>query len=376
MDPITALPFIPENIVVHLGRPNQDAQNVTVPFPEYIKNVASSEIYPTWPENAIRANIYAIITFALNRIYTEWYRSRGYDFDITNSTQYDQAFQYGRDIFENISEIVDEIFNNYVRKQGSVAPYFTQFCNGTTVTCDGLSQWGTVELANQGLTPLEILQYYYGDDIEIVQNAPIRSGIESYPGTPLEVGDAGNEIKTIQVQLNRISNNYPAIPKINPSNGIFGEQTAAAVRTFQGIFNLPQTERRINPPGTKSNIFITALNGWVNLRQKAFHWKKCFLPTPLFCDWVLPVRAFRCCNTTWMLLAILTLLWTLSLLTVFLAPIQKKLCGTFSRNTVWQSMVLWGGTPGINFRKFMRELFLLCRKVIRAKKRKFIQVII
>lgn len=241
MDPITALPFIPENIVVHLGRPNQDAQNVTVPFPEYIKNVASSEIYPTWPENAIRANIYAIITFALNRIYTEWYRSRGYDFDITNSTQYDQAFQYGRDIFENISEIVDEIFNNYVRKQGSVAPYFTQFCNGTTVTCDGLSQWGTVELANQGLTPLEILQYYYGDDIEIVQNAPIRSGIESYPGTPLEVGDAGNEIKTIQVQLNRISNNYPAIPKINPSNGIFGEQTAAAVRTFQGIFNLPQT---------------------------------------------------------------------------------------------------------------------------------------
>ena len=156
------LPYIPEFITVHLGAPNSNAPNVQVSFPEYIKNVASSEIYPTWPESSIRANIYAQISFALNRIYTEWYRSRGYDFDITNSTQYDQKFIQGRDIFDNVSQIVDEIFNNYVRRQGSVEPYFTQFCNGTTVTCDGLSQWGTVELARQGYTPYGILQYYYG----------------------------------------------------------------------------------------------------------------------------------------------------------------------------------------------------------------------
>ena len=132
-----AEPYIPQYITVHLGPPSSNAQNVTVTFPDYIKNVASSEIYPTWPENAIRANIYAQISFALNRFYTEWYPSQGYSFDITNSTAYDQAFVAGRDIFENISQIVDEIFNNYVQRQGSVEPLFTQYCNGTTVTCDG-----------------------------------------------------------------------------------------------------------------------------------------------------------------------------------------------------------------------------------------------
>lgn len=137
---LTGEPFIPENITVHLGRPDQDAENVTLPFPEYIKNVASSEIFPTWPEAALRANIYAIVSFALNRYYTEWYRSRGYDFDITDNTQYDQKFIKGRQIFENISQIVDEIFDDYVRRQGSVEPLFTAFCNGTTATCDGLSQ--------------------------------------------------------------------------------------------------------------------------------------------------------------------------------------------------------------------------------------------
>ena len=147
-------PYIPRTITVHLGRPSDTgAENVTVPFPDYIKNVASSEIYPTWPDSALRANIYAQISFALNRYYTEWYRSRGYDFDITNSTQYDQAFVRGRDIFGNISDIVDDIFNSYVRRQGTIEPYFTEYCNGTTVTCPGLSQWGTVELANQGYTP-------------------------------------------------------------------------------------------------------------------------------------------------------------------------------------------------------------------------------
>lgn len=144
--PDTARPTIPETITVHLGPPNSSAQNVTLTFPDYIKNVASSEIYPTWPEAAIRANIYVQVTFALNRVFTEWYRSRGYDFDITSSTQYDQAFVYGRDVFNNISQIVDEIFNNYVVRQGNVEPLFTQFCNGTSVTCQGLSQWGTVTL--------------------------------------------------------------------------------------------------------------------------------------------------------------------------------------------------------------------------------------
>lgn len=235
--PIT-FPYIPENIIVHLGRPNEAAQNITVPFPTYIKNVASSELYPSWPESALRANIYAITTFAVNRIYTEWYRSRGYDFDITNSTQYDQAFQNGRDIFENISNIVDEIFNNYVVRQGSIAPYFTQFCNGTTTTCEGLSQWGTVTLAEQGYTPYQILQYYYGDDINIVENAPIRSGVASYPGSPLQFGMQGNDISQLQIQLNRISNNYPAIPKIDVTNGSFDVSTRRAVEEFQRIFGL------------------------------------------------------------------------------------------------------------------------------------------
>lgn len=239
--PDIPVPAIPENITVHLGPPNSNAENVTLSFPDYIKNVASSEIYPTWPEAAIRANIYAQISFALNRVYTEWYRSRGYDFDITSSTQYDQAFSYGRDIFNNISQIVDEVFNNYVVRQGSVEPLFTQFCNGTSVTCEGLSQWGTVELANRGYTPYEMLQYYYGNDINIVRNAPIEPYIGSYPGSPLGFGSVGNEVRTLQVELNRIADNYPAIPKIVPANGYYNDSTSEAVRVFQGIFGLPQT---------------------------------------------------------------------------------------------------------------------------------------
>lgn len=235
------VPTIPETITVHLGTPDSAARNVTLSFPDYIKNVASSEIYPTWPEAALRANIYAQITFALNRVFTEWYRSRGYDFDITNSTQNDQAFVNGREVFDNISRIVDEIFNDYVVRQGSIEPLFTQFCNGTTVTCEGLSQWGTVSLANQGFTPYEMLQYYYGDDINIVQNAPVAPYLPSYPGTTFGFGSSGNEVRTIQVELNRIGNNFPAIPKIIPANGLYGESTADAVRVFQGVFGLPQT---------------------------------------------------------------------------------------------------------------------------------------
>ena len=237
----TGEPYIPETITVHLGKPDEPAENVTVSFPDYVKNVASSEIYPTWPEAAIRANIYAIVSFALNRIYTEWYRSRGYDFDITNSTQFDQKYIYGREVFENISRITDEIFDDYVRRQGSVEPLFTAFCDGTTVTCEGLSQWGTVGLAEEGFVPYEILTYYYGDDIEIVNDAPIRTYTPSYPGFPISLGYVGNEVRNIQVQLNRISQNYPAIPKIADVSGDFDYVTEEAVRTFQEIFNLEPT---------------------------------------------------------------------------------------------------------------------------------------
>lgn len=239
--PQVNFPEIPETITVHLGPPDSPAENVTVPFTDYIKNVASSEIYPTWPENALRANIYAIISFVLNRVYTEWYRSRGYDFDITNSTQFDQAFVPDREIFENISYIVDQIFNDYVVREGEVQPLFTTFCNGTTSTCAGLSQWGTVQLAEQGRTPFSILQNYYGSDIGIVEDAPVAFTTESYPGTPLRVGDSGNNVQIFQTQLNRIAQNYPAIPKIEAVNGIFGIDTEEAVRKFQEIFNLPQT---------------------------------------------------------------------------------------------------------------------------------------
>ena len=231
------LPIVPEFITVHLGKPSAAARNVRVPFSQYIKNVASSEIYPTWPESSLRANIYAEITFALNRIYTEHYRSRGYDFDITNSTQFDQYYVEGRDIFENISRIVDDIFNDYVVKQGQIQPYFTQYC---AQKCDGLSQWGTVTLANQGYTPYRILQYYYGNDIDIVRNAPIKTNTPTYPGTPLRLGSGGEEVVEIQRQLNRIAVNYPSIPKITASTGYFEQTTQTAVKQFQKIFNLVQ----------------------------------------------------------------------------------------------------------------------------------------
>ena len=229
---------IPNPITVHLGTPSSSAANVQVSFPDYVKNVASSEIYPTWPEDALTANIYAIITFALNRVFTEWYRNQGYIFDITNSTAYDQAFIYGRPIYDSISRIVDRIFNEYVRRQGQNAPYFTSFCNGTSVTCGGLSQWGTVTLANRGLSPLQILRSYYPNDIEIAETDIITGSLSSYPGTPLRVGSSGLDVQTIQTYLNRIRRNYPAIPVINDEPGSFQDSTRAAVTKFQSIFNL------------------------------------------------------------------------------------------------------------------------------------------
>jgi len=233
----TVIPYIPQRITVHLGSPNSDAENVTVSFVDYVKNVASSEIYPTWDESALRANILAITSFALNRVYTEWYRSRGFDYDITNSTAYDQYFVKGRSIFDNISRLADELFNDYLRRPGFVEPLAAKFCNGTTVTCEGLSQWGSENLAQQGLNSQEILRSYYGN-VETVLNAPIAGITSSYPGSPLRRGTSGPSVVVIQTELNRISQNYPAIPKIPIVDGIFGAQTEAAVRKFQEVFDL------------------------------------------------------------------------------------------------------------------------------------------
>ena len=229
---------IPEFISVHLGYPEQYAENVYVSFPDYVKNVASSEIYPTWNEEAIRANVYAIISLTLNRIYTEWYRSQGYDFDITSTTQYDQTFIPGRAVYENVSQIVDEIFNTYVVRQGYLSPLFTAYCDGRQTSCEGMSQWGSQELAESGLTALDILKYYYGDNIELATTDNITEVPESYPGYPLSYGSMGDAVAAIQYQLNRIADNYPLIPKIPAMYRQFGLATESAVRTFQEIFNL------------------------------------------------------------------------------------------------------------------------------------------
>lgn len=231
------IPYIPQRITVHLGAPSSNAANVTVNFVDYVKNVASSEIYPTWEEAALRANILAIVSFALNRVYTEFYRSRGYNFDITSSTAYDQFFVNGRSYFTNVARLVDELFDDYLRRPGFVEPLAAKFCNGTTVTCEGLSQWGSQNLARQGYDTVRILRSYYGN-VEIVNNAPIRGITSFYPGTPLRRGTTGPSVVVVQVELNRISQNYPAIPKIPLVDGIFGAQTEAAVRKFQEIVNL------------------------------------------------------------------------------------------------------------------------------------------
>ena len=231
-------PRIPEKIVVHLGAPDSDAQNVTESFADYIKNVASSEIFPTWPEAALRANILAQISVALNRVYTEFYRSRGYNFDITNSPAYDQTYVFGRDIFGNISELVDEIFNSYIRREEFIEPLFATFCDGVEVSCDGLSQWGSVTLANQGLDFFSILQNYYGRDIVLVEDVPVENIPGSAPPVTLREGDTGRDVELIQRKLNRISTNYPGIPKIYPTDGFFDKSTTDAVRKFQEVFNL------------------------------------------------------------------------------------------------------------------------------------------
>jgi peptidoglycan hydrolase-like protein with peptidoglycan-binding domain len=232
---------VPTDITVHLGAPDEPAENVTIPFGDYIKNVASNELYPTWPESALEANIYAITSIAMNRIYTEWYRSRGYNFDITNSPQYDQTYVHNSGFYENIANIVNNILGHYIVKEGQIQPYFAQFCDGRRVKCDGLEQWGSVDLANQGYSAIDIIKYYYGEDAQIVTDAPITDIEYTYPGEPLMPGDSNTYIIRAQYMLDKISQNFPAIPKIESIDGYYGEQTEAAVKEFQRIFLLPVT---------------------------------------------------------------------------------------------------------------------------------------
>lgn len=233
-------PVIPEYITVHLGSPGSNAENVTVPFLDYIKNVACSEVYPSWPESALTANIIAQVSLALNRIYTEWYRSQGYPFDITNSTAYDQYFVYERGIFEDISELCDRFFTRYVAHAGQIEPLFAEYCDGANTTCNGLSQWGTVALARKDYTPERILQYYYGRDVEIREAEVAESVPDSFPGE-LSVGADSTAVATLQNRLNRVAIAFPAIPFILPANGEYGASTANAVRVFQNVFRLRET---------------------------------------------------------------------------------------------------------------------------------------
>lgn len=233
---------VPEYIVVHDGVPSDSsAKNYYILFKDYIKNVACSEIYSTWPDATLRANILAIISFVLNRVYTEWYRNKGYDFTITSSTAYDHAFFYGRNIYKSISIIVDEMFNTYITKFGIRQPLLAQYCDGKKVSCPNwLSQWGSKYLGDQGYSAINILRRYYGQDIYLDQAQKISGIPISFPGTILQVGSRGQNVRTIQSQLSAINKNYPAIPKLKV-DGIFGNQTRQAVQTFQNVFYLPAT---------------------------------------------------------------------------------------------------------------------------------------
>ena len=236
-------PVVPEFIIVHDGLPDDSsAPNYWIPFKEYIKNVASSEIYSTWPEQTIYANVIAIISFTLNRVFTEWYRSKGLNFTITSSTAYDHKFINNRNIFDTISVVVDSIFNTFIKIPPTARqPLRAQYCDGQKSQCPNqMTQWGSKDLGDQGMDYQSILRYFYGDEITF-NTAPVVSGVPvSYPGDTLQVGSSGKDVRTIQNQLNAISNSYPAIPKVK-EDGVFGNSTAESVRTFQGIFGLPQS---------------------------------------------------------------------------------------------------------------------------------------
>ena len=230
--------IIPEYITVHLGPPKSQVNNVRVPFIDYCKNVASSEIFPTWPVASLEANILCQISLALNRVYTEWYPNQGYNFNITSSTTVDQYFVYGRNIYDSVAVIVDRIFNHYLKRAGFKEPFYAEYCDGIKANCPGLKQWGTVTLADRGYTPMEIIHYYYPKDIEQVVCNRIEGIEESYPGTALRMGSYGTDVQMIQLFLNRIRTNFPQIPRIANPNGVFGADTQAAVIAYQKIFNL------------------------------------------------------------------------------------------------------------------------------------------
>jgi len=247
LPPVTGLvvlpePVIPEYIVVHAGVPtNTAAPKYWVPFKEYIKNVASSEIYATWPDETLKANILAILSFTLNRVFTEWYRGKGYNFTITNSTQFDQAFTYGRNIFADISRVVDEIFVNYITMPHIRQPLFAQYCDGRRVQCPGwMSQWGAKDLGDRGYTAMDIVKHYYGQEAYLAQAKKVEGVPMSWAGETLQVGSKGESVRVIQEQLNAISNNFPAIQKLKV-DGLYGENTRQSVEKFQGLFNMSTT---------------------------------------------------------------------------------------------------------------------------------------
>ena len=233
---------IPEYVVVHDGAPSYStAANYYIRYRDYIKNVASSEIYATWPDNTIRANVLAIMSFTLNRVYTEWYRNKGYDFTITSSTAYDHKFMYGRNIFKSISDIVDELFSNYLSRPNVKQPILTQYCDGQRVSCPNwMSQWGSKYLGDQNYSAIEILRHYYGDNMYINSAEEVSGVPASWPGYNLDIGASGDKVRQMQEQLNTIGEVYTAIPSI-AADGIYGEGTQNAVREFQSIFGLPQT---------------------------------------------------------------------------------------------------------------------------------------
>lgn len=280
-------PVVPEFVVVHQGRPDDSsAPNYTVRYQEYIKNVASCEIFSTWPETTIRANLYCIISFTLNRIYTEWYRGKGKNFDITSSTAFDQAFNYGRNIYDNIGRIADEIFSTYIQRSGQEQPLFAQYCDGKNVSCPGwLTQWGSKYLGDQGKTPYEILTTFYGSDINLVRAKKVAGIPQSYPGYTLTVGSSGEPVRFAQKYLNRISNNYPLIPKI-PEDGVYGPKMQEAVKVFQGVFNLPKSGNIDYATWYKiSDVYVgvsklAELRGSCGFRGSR---ERVFIP-PLMCD--------------------------------------------------------------------------------------------
>ena len=256
---------VPEFVIVHDGRPNEAALDYRVPYATYIKNVASSEIYSTWPEATILANVLAIMSFTLNRVYTEWYPSRGYPFTLTSSTAFDQKYVPGRNIYQSISQAVDSVLTNYITRPDIVQPLLTQYCDGQRTSCPGwMTQWGSKELGDQGFSAIQILRYFYGFDIFLDTAERVEGVPESYPGTPIRFGDSGPNVSVIQRQLQRIRQSYPAIPNIS-ADGIFGRGTEAAVRKFQSIFNL--TSDGIVGKGTwyRLSQIYTAVSGIAEL---------------------------------------------------------------------------------------------------------------